>query len=230
MTAANLSLDELAQHCAEETQKFTHSLSNDPQYCFELLSRALLDGLSDAFTHIYRIYEKQVVSWVYNHSRFIETGEEANYFASAALSNFYFALRGRKFAQFTSLPQALAYLKLCVHTSIAQYIRDQRPTITTPLEDSPELAYSPDPAASISASELWEHICLLLPDERDRVLAHCVFVQHLKPTQIVTAYPAEWKLEREVSVALQRIRRILRKDGELRQWADVYDEHAEHND
>src|SRR5215212_9885033 len=100
MAAANLALDELAQRCTEETQKFTHRLSNDPQYCFELLSRALLGGLSEAFTHIYRIYENQVVSWVYNHSRFEDTGEEADYFAGAALSNFYFALRGRKFAQF----------------------------------------------------------------------------------------------------------------------------------
>src|SRR5262245_21445236 len=113
--AASLSVERLAQRCVEETEKFNRRQSNDPQFCFELLRRALAEGVAEALTYAYRIYERQSLKWVYNHSGFAETGESADYFARSALSAFYFALRGPKFARFPSLQQVLAYLKLCVH-------------------------------------------------------------------------------------------------------------------
>jgi hypothetical protein len=217
MSLANsLSLDDLAQRCASETEKFNRRQGSDSQFCFELLRRALAEGLSDAFTRIYQIYERQVAIWVHSHSGFARTGESADYFVSAAWSTFYFALRGPKFAGFPALPQVLAYLKLCVHTAIAQYLRDQQPAPTTALEDAPDVAHTPDLGLRITAGEVWKQIERLLPDQADRLLARCAFVEDLKPRQIVTVYPAQWKDEREVSVELYRIRRLLRSDSDLR--------------
>lgn len=222
MTVARLPVDDLAQRCAEETEKFNRRRPHDPQFCFELLRRALAEGAPDAFSRVYQVYERQVLSWVYAHSRFAHTGESAEFFASAALSAFYFALQGAKFDRFPTLPQVLLYLKLCVHTAIAQYLRDQQPAATLPLDDvSAAVAHIPDLGARAEAGELWGQICRLLPDERDRALARYVFLQDLKPRQIVAAYPAQWSSEREVSVALYRIRRILRGDGDLRRLAGV---------
>jgi hypothetical protein len=213
--AAALSVDQLAQRCVEETAKFNRRQSNDPQFCFELLRRALAEGVAEAFTHAYLIYERQALKWVFSHGGFVETGESADYFARSALSAFYFALRGPKFARFPALRQVLAYLKLCVHTAIAQYLRDQGPA-EAPLETTDEVAETPDLGRRADAAELWAYIRGQLPDERDRLLARCVFVQDLPPRQIVELYPAHWSDEREVSVALYRIRRLLRGDAELR--------------
>jgi hypothetical protein len=224
MSMASLSVNDLAQRCEEETARFRRQQPNDPQFCFELMRRALFDGLADAFTRVYQICEPQVVHWVQSHTRLIQTGESADFFVSTALSNFYFALRGPKFAQFASLAHILSYLKLCTHTAIVQYLRDQRQTAETPLDEVNEPVHVPDLGSDLHASELWAHICRLLPSEEDRRMAHCVFVQDLKPAQIVQADPARWRNEREVSVALQRIRRILRRDAELRQWAGAQDE------
>jgi hypothetical protein len=217
--AESLSLDDLTQRCASETEKFNRREPSESRFCFELLRRALADGLSDAFTRVYQIYERQVLVWVHSHSGFARTGESADYFVSAAWSTFYFALRGPRFAGFPSLPQALAYLKLCVHTAIAQYLRDQQPAPTTPLDQAPDAAHAPDLGTRIAVRELWRRIERLLPDPRDRLLARCAFVEDLKPRQIVKAYPARWKDEREVSVELYRIRRLLRNDPELRKLA-----------
>jgi hypothetical protein len=214
--AAALPVEQLAQRCIAETEKFNRRQSNDPQFCFELLRRALAEGVAEAFTYVYQIYERQVLGWVYSHSGFAQTGESADYFARAALSAFYFALRGAKFAHFPSLQQALAYLKLCVHTTIAQYLRDQRPAAAVSIETTGPLAETPDLGTSAAAAELWAYICSLLPDERDRLLARCAFILDLKPRQIVELYPARWGDEREISVALYRIRRLLRADAELR--------------
>jgi hypothetical protein len=213
--AASLPIAQLAQRCAEETEKFNRRQGGDPQFCHELLRRALADGVAEAFTAVYRIYERQVLGWVYSHSAFGQTGESADYFARVALSAFYFALRGSKFARFHSLPQVLTYLKLCVHTAIVQYLRDQGPAVTS-LEAAREPAEMPDLAARSDAAELWEHICALLHDEHDRLLARCAFVLDMKPRQIVALYPGTWPDERSVSVALYRVRQLLRGDAELR--------------
>lgn len=213
---ASLSIEELAQRCAEETAKFNRHQSSDPQFCFELVRRALAEERAEAFTRVYQIYERQVLNWVHRHSRFAQTGESAEYFASLAWSTFYFALRGPRFGRFASLPEVLTYLKLCVHTAIAQYVRDQQPAPSASLDEAAIVAHAPDPEARIAAAELWGHICRVLPDERDRLLARCVFVHDLKPRQIVTIYPAQWASERQVSVDLYRIRRLLRNDPELR--------------
>ncbi|HJZ46235.1 MAG TPA: hypothetical protein VKE41_03680 [Roseiflexaceae bacterium] len=217
--ADSLSLDDLTQRCASETEKFNRREQSDARFCFELLRRALADELSDAFTRVYQIYERQVLIWVHSHGGFVRSGESADYFVSAAWSAFFFALRGPKFDSFPSLPQVLAYLKLCVHTAIAQYLRDEAPASATSLDERPDVAHAPDLGTRIAAAELWRRIERLLPDPRDRLLARCAFVQDLKPRQIVQAYPTRWKDEREVSVELYRIRRLLRNDAELRKLA-----------
>lgn len=216
MTAGSLTIDQLALRCAEETDKFGRRQPNDAQYCFELLRRALAETSDEAFTSVCRVYERQVTSWVYSHTRFAQTGETADYFVQAALRTFYFALRGPKFDRFPSLPQVLSYLKLCVHTAIAQYVRDQQPRPDAPLDEVAEVAETPDLGMRADLAELWQYICSLLPEEGDQLLARCAFMLDLKPSQVVKLYPGRWESERDVSVALYRIRRALRNDAGLR--------------
>jgi DNA-directed RNA polymerase specialized sigma24 family protein len=218
-TAAQLATDELAERCADETGKFTRHEDNDPQFCFELLSRALLNDLSEAFTHIYRIYEPMVRRWIYNYSRFIQSGEDVEYFANAAMSKFYFALRGEKFERFDSLEKVLLYLKRCIHTEIAQHIRGQRAIIVPLLDEDRTPAPKAEP--DFSAQELWVLINRLLADEKDRMLARCLFIEDMKPAQVFATHPDQWDSPREVSVARQRITRILRRDEGLCRWAGI---------
>lgn len=216
MTGETLPLDALVQRCVEETEKFNRRRESDSRFCFELLRRALADQSAEALTRVYQVYERQVLGWVYNHRGFGRTGEEADYFAHAALSAFYFALRGPRFTRFDSLPKLLSYLKLCVHSAVAQYLRDQRPDTTEQLEAVDRPADLPDPSERAEAAELWQHICRLLPDADDQRLARLVFIQDLKPRQIVAEQPEGWASEREVTLAIYRLRRLLRADPELR--------------
>lgn len=221
MNLSSLSNDDLSRRCAEDTARFHHHQIRDTAHCFELLRRALADGRSEAFAWVYQIYEPQVLRWVYQHGRFHETGERAEYFANQALTNFYFALRGDKFARFDELAQLLTYLKLCVHSCIAQYLRREQALHMTDLDNESVFAAETDLAEDMQVAELWARVCDLLPDDGDRLLARCVFVQAMKPAQIVRGYPDRWQTPREVSVALQRIRRNLRKDPLLRRYAGI---------
>ncbi len=217
----SMSIDELASLCATETEKFNRQQPSDMQFCFELFRRALAGGATEAFTRVYRIYERQVHSWIYRHPQFPLAGESAEFFASAAWSRFFFALRGAKFAGFLALPQVLGYLKQCVFTVVALHMRDQQRAHLAPLDPTADLAYLPDLQAGLAAQQVAQRITALLPDPRDRLLAHCAFAQGLRPREIVQAYPGRWNDERAVSIDLYRIRRMLRGDAELRQLLGI---------
>jgi hypothetical protein len=219
MTLASLPLEQIAQRCAEETQKFRQRQPHDTQFCFELFRRALAEGVNEAFTWAYNIYEREVRNWVHQHRGFEHTGESADLFVNAGFSQFYFALRGPGFAKCPALPQLLAYLKACVHSAIAQYLRDHGggpyPPFLDPDEEGPPAPS--DPGAGLVAGEIWRRIRELLPDESDQLLARCRFGEGLKPGEIVAYHAARWRSEREVSVALYRIRQKLRRDPALRE-------------
>ena len=224
MTLAGMSVDDLARRCAEETDRYGRRETSDERFCFELLRRALADGVPDAFTRVYLIYERRVLGWVLGHGSFAHTGESADFFATEAWSAFYFALRGSKFAGFASLSRVLQYLKVCVHTTIMQHVRDQQPVPTTPAESAADLAETPDMDERAVAGEIWRRVELVLPDEQDRLLARCVLVEDLKPRQIIALHPGRWRDEREISVDTYRIRRTLRKDPELRRLLGLEDD------
>lgn len=217
--AATLPLAELAGRCATETDNYARRQPNDPQFCFELLRRAFAEGSSEALTHVFRTYERLVTNWVYSNSRFMETSESAEYFVDLAFSNFYFALRGPRFAQFATPAHVLAYLRACVSSAILQYLRDQRPTDLLPTDGDAEPGYTPDLNDDIAAAELWEYILTLLPDDRSRLMAHCAMVLQMRPREIAAAYPRIWATAREATVMLYRVREILRDDPELRRRA-----------
>lgn len=220
-SAAHLSTDELARFCATETEKFNRREPSDTQFCFELFRRALADGAPDAFTSVYRVYERQVQHWVVRHPQFTFAQESPEYFASQAWSKFFFALRGAKFAGFASLPQVLRYLRQCTFTAVTLYMRDQQRGQTISLEQQASIAQTPDLMERVDAEQIASRIAAILPNERDRLLAHCVFVEQLRPREIMQAYPGYWADERAISIDLYRIRRILRHDYTLRQLLGV---------
>ena len=215
----NTSLAELGRLCQEETARFSRREPTDDRYCFELLRRALRHRVDDAFSLVFRTYQPQVLAWVQRDSRFPRTGESAEYFVNQALSNFYFAVRGEKFDRFPTLQNVLSYLKVTTYSAITQFLRDHLP-VASEQEDGMAQVGATDPALEqrLDAHALWEHICQLIPDERLRHLAHCVFVQEMRPREVVRAFPSLWRNEREVTVALYRVRVTLRSDSDLKGW------------
>lgn len=213
--AAGLPDDILARRCAEETERYAQREAVDPSFCFELLRRAFALGSEEAVALVYQVYERRVLAWVYSHTRFASTGEDAEFFASWAFHNCYRALQGEKFARFPTLAHILAYLKLCVHTAIVHYLRDQGPAAAASIDQIAEPSTPGESGIAVETAELWASIMRLLPEQRDRLLARCVFVLDLKPRQIVAAFPGVWRDVREVTVAIFRIRQLLRRDPEL---------------
>ncbi|MCA9904334.1 MAG: hypothetical protein KC547_10785, partial [Anaerolineae bacterium] len=134
-------------------------------------------------------------------------------------ANFYRTCRGPRFTQmFNELAPAMKYLNACLHSAIAQDVRDNPPV--TPLPNDEHLPISsPSPANNdVRGSELWSHIRKVLDNLQDEALAYQRFVLQMTPAEILRADRSAWQSTREISVALQRIRRKLRSNDVLRDW------------
>lgn len=215
MNITEFPLDDLSQRCSEETKKFLRQAPHDPQYCYEMFRRALAEKDSEALDEIYRNYLPQIRRWVSSHPQFPLSGETDEFFAHDAFQKFFFALLGEKFNNFPTLSSVLGYLKSCVYTAVTQYVRDNRnPPVVMDEIDIPVIT---DLSADIEAEWLWKHLCSLLPDTNDQLLARCAFVLEMRPREIAKQYPAIWADAHQVSVRLHQIRRLLSKDPRLRE-------------
>jgi DNA-directed RNA polymerase specialized sigma24 family protein len=216
----NRTVEELTAACSEETTRFYRTSQSNSPSCYELFRRALDDHDQKAFAAIFRIYERQVLSWITRHPVFWLTNCAREDYASVAFSRFYFALDGNIASDFPSVDKILSYLKSCVHTAIYQEYRKQKTKIEEHPIDEYQLS-APPPDSAPEFDDLWAHLCALIPDGVDQVLMRCAFVEQLKPHVIAAEYPEHWESARDVSVALYRIRRILRADPVLRKWVGL---------
>ena len=117
-----LSINELARCCCEETNKFLRqSVSND-RYCLELFRRAIVKRDDDAWACIYQQYAPLVLTWVTQHqSAAPMLGQDGSApLVNAAFAKFSQALTPAKMENFDSLAAILKYLKMCVHSVVAQ--------------------------------------------------------------------------------------------------------------
>jgi|GEM_PF-1248802 len=214
---ASLDIEQLAQRCRSETEKFLAWLVHEAGYCFELMCRAFRDRDHIALGHVYATYLPLLVSRARRHAAFSESCQDADAFARTALANFYHAVNGDKFLEkFSSLAQTMGYLYTCLSSEIFLDVRRNRRD--TPLEYLPS---APSEESQLDLQEFWSYICNLLPDPVDQRLAYLRFVLDMKPAEIAGRDPQLPKTQREVSVALYRVRQLLRKDANLRRLAGL---------
>lgn len=216
-----MSMDEhgvqaLAAACIAENARYQREGRSDPAPCFELLRLALAQLHTGALEHVYAIYKPKFERWIGSHSLFQQTGEDAEFLANWAFTNFLQASSGDNFQKkFTSLPAVMRYMWVCANNTILSCLRKPPPPLL------PENSDPADPTpldTDLNVEQLWAHICALLPDPTHQLLARLGFVLDMKPREIVQKYGHIWKRERDVSIMLYRIRLILRGDENLRNW------------
>lgn len=93
-----LTLTGVAHRCSQETDLFFQQRSYDPQFCFELLRRAIVHCNERAWELAYDQYRSQVIGWVARHSAFPTSGEEVQYFVNRAFEKMWVALTPDKFS------------------------------------------------------------------------------------------------------------------------------------
>src|ERR1700730_7111963 len=118
----------LARRCAEETQKFLRQSASNDRYCLELFRRAIVRHNEDAWACLYQQYAPLVLTWVNQHQTVTTLlGQDgAAPLVNAAFAKFAQALTPAKMSNFDALAAILKYLKMCVHSVVADEVRSRQ--------------------------------------------------------------------------------------------------------
>ncbi|GHO96859.1 hypothetical protein KSF_069070 [Reticulibacter mediterranei] len=217
-----LSINELAQRCSEETNKFLKQNASNDRYCLEMFRRAIVKRDDDAWASIYQQYAPLVLTWVTQHQSAAPLlGQDGSGpLVNAAFAKFSQALTPAKMENFDSLAAVLKYLKMCVHSVVADEVRlRQARQYEEALDTIEHEPASTDPAedviASIAAEGLWQVILEELNGEDERVLIYLAYVQGMKPSEISSRqrkfFPTVddvYRIKRNVLERLRRNRRL----------------------
>jgi hypothetical protein len=217
-----LSITELARCCSEETTKFLKQNVSNDRYCLELFRRAITKRDDDAWICIYQQYSPLVLTWVNQHQSATPLlGQDGSApLVNAAFAKFSQALTPAKMENFDSLAAVLKYLKMCVHSVVADEVRARQ---ARQFEEALELMeHEPatdDPADSVvsnlSAQGLWQIIQEELNGEDERVLIYLAYIHGMKPSEISSQnrrlFPTVddvYRIKRNVLERLRRNRRL----------------------
>lgn len=218
----SLSIHELARCCSDETKKFLKRSISESSFCLELFRRAMIQHDEDAWTYLYQQYTPLVLTWILQYRSAIPLlGHDAKTsLVNAAFAKFSQALTPVKMEKFDSLPAILQYLKMCVHSVIADEMRlHQERQCEEAFNAREHERVIDDPAddviSSIVTQGLWQTIQEELHDESERVLVYLAYVHGMKPREISHQhrhlFPTVddvYRIKRNVLERLRRNRRL----------------------
>lgn len=225
-----LTLSELTDHCAQETERFFQGQSYDPQFCFELFRRAILEHDQLAWEAIHVQYYSLVTGWVNKHRGFETSGEEAQYFVNRAFEKIWAALTPDRFGRFSDLRALLGYLKMCVNSVIVDHTRSLvQANLYIAAEESTIEARAHSPALEDGALDrlyrqtLWESMDTRLHDEKERLVVYGSFILGLKPRELYDRFQNTFSGVDEVYHVKQNILARLRRDADFQRLLEERD-------
>lgn len=220
-----ISLTELADLCARETERFFNRQEHDSGYCFELFHRAIRDDDQVAWQMIYNQYQSLVAGWVLHHRGFETSGEEVEYFVTGAFGKLSKILTSEKLDDFSDLQSLLRYLKMCVHSVITDHNRlDYFTNQVVSFEELTGEVGSADPAPEEEAAEridnqaFWVRIDEKLQDEKERLVIKGTFILALKPRELCDLHKNMFSDVSDVYRIKQNVLARLRRDPEFRKF------------
>ena len=216
-----LTIVQLAERCSAEAKRYKQTQQSNEEYCLELFRRALTEQNETAWEAIYSQYQLLVQHWIYQYSRFHETGEEADLFVNDAFARMW--QYGSKHT-FNSLKECLSFLRTCVWSAIENVMRKQKKdalmdsipwdtiisSISINLEDTAEF--------SILWTDIKEALMETIQNEQERLVAEESWIYGLAPRTVRERYPNVFATVDEVNQSKRNIIRRLQRHPKVKKW------------
>lgn len=184
-------LTTLAAQCREELRHYASQQSTEGQSCLELLRRATLFHLEEAWALLLDLLTPPMQIWFRAHphvSLALAYDSEENYLAQT-FSRFWSVVRARRVA-FSRLPSLLSYLRLTLHSTMIDTLRSYLRAPCVSLLD-PAVSESTSVALpeSDQRDDSWSAIVRLLENEQERQLVYLLYYCGLKPREVAARFP-----------------------------------------
>lgn len=223
-----LTLVELHELCARESDRFFRHLQNDSRYCFEIFRRAFEENNQDAWQILYDQFGAQIARWVKSYPGFVHTGEDVEFFINRSLEKFWKSNSNpEKFKRFESLDGLLKYLKLCVFSVITDFLRASEVFTVVGWHEH----FGKEPAQWINALErevirkvegqrVLRLIGRRLKDEKEYWVFYGSFVLGLKPRELYREMPERFLNVKQIYRIKENVLSRLRRDKDLKRIWD----------
>jgi hypothetical protein len=219
----HLTLEDLAQRCARETDLFFNHKETDSQYCFELFRRAIRDQDERALEMIIAQYQPLVAKWVDKwmdkHHDFQSMGDEPQDYVAQAFERFWISFTPAKLDRSQSLAAVLRYLQMCVNGALTDAWRKLRHMQIEQETGDEEMRSSESevlPEDSLQKDEFWQLIRKKSKDAKEYTVIFASFSLNLSPREILVEYPGVFVDIREVYKCKANVLDRLERDDEMR--------------
>jgi hypothetical protein len=216
LSQANLSM--LADECAGQLQRHRRKEPADDRFCLEILRRALIQHIDQAWSMVQRCFSEIIRIWLRSHPGSdiaLRRDAEENYIAQT-FSRFWYATRNQQI-EFATLNAALSYLHATLNGIIMDTMRVHFRSAEVPLPD-PDFPDEPAAEEHQDGRMLWESIQSLLPDEREQRLVYLLYYCGFKPKEIARRFPQEFGDVKEIYRLNQNILDRLRRSRDRLRW------------
>jgi len=211
----DLSVNELAQRCREESAKSPQH--RDTRYCFELFRRAIVGGDEAAWAAVRAQYQHLVQNWLGNVADVEDLVQET-------FARFIQMVTAERFTagQFPALGSLLAFMKrtaINLRINEGRRAEHERRAIGAWLDQEQATTIS-NHLEQVTRQELAKYVRGLIKDEQERLVLRLTYEFDLPPREIVRRYPRHFKDEDEVYQVKERLKKRLQRDPRLRQYLD----------
>jgi DNA-directed RNA polymerase specialized sigma24 family protein len=225
----NLDSHQLAERCAQETQRYYRNQDFDEAYCYELIRRAILKQDMLAWDHVISQYRIQLESWVRRACTFTATQEDIEDLVAGAIARFWRSYKPELFGRSTCLADVLRYWQDCARCTVLDWQRRQRrlqgvqslddETQTLSLTTENDSNVENRVARQLTRQHLWRIVNSCCNDQTDREVAQRVFVAGDKPRHVFLegAHKGWFVDQAEVYRRIRRLKDCLRHNQAFRE-------------
>lgn len=221
-----MSVDDLAQRCAQETDLFFGHHDSDSSFCFELFRRAIGNNDERALAVVIVQYQPLVARWVDRwmgkHPDFPLVNHEVQDFIAQAFERFWMSFTPAKFEKSRNIAEILKYLQMCVHGAITDAWRKLRHLQLEQELGDEEQEFSepaPTPEDLLQKDEFWQLVKKKSKDPREYTVIYASFSLALSPREILAEYPSVFRDVKEIYQYKANLLERLGRDEEFREFA-----------
>lgn len=222
----HMSLEDLAQKCAQETDRFFTHHDYDSSYGFELFRRAVRNKDECALEVVIAQYQPLVARWVNRwmdqHPDFPMMHEEAQDFIAQAFERFWVSFTPAKFDKSWNLAAVLRYLQMCVSAAITDaWRKSRRARLEQVMRDEEQEFSQPEstPEDLLQNDEFWQLIKKKLKDPKEYTVLYASFSLALSPREILAEYPSLFRNIKEIYQYKANLLARLERDDEIKEFA-----------
>ncbi|HEU4746623.1 MAG TPA: hypothetical protein VFS61_15390 [Anaerolineales bacterium] len=221
-----MTVTDLAQKCAQETDLYFNHQNYDSRYCVELFRRAVRNKDEHALELLLIQYQplvaRWVEKWIARHPEISSFSEEPQDFIAQAFERFWISYTAAKFDNAQSnLAAVLRYLQMCVNGALADAWRKlSRIQLEQESQyENQELSDSePLPEELVQEQEFWQMIRKKSKDPKEYIVMYASFQLALSPREILAEYPKDFTSIKEIYQYKANFLERLERDDDIKEF------------